>query len=111
MLLQQSSGWWRRGYDDATTFAEPRPADPLTHRRTFLSITSSWSYLSPSPRHNLATDASRSIFQDVLFVERTVGFCVALGWGGGVCAVRVYPISGSKANGLGDQGLYSRFLS
>lgn len=28
-----------------------------------------------------------------------------------VGAVRVYPISGSKANGLGDQGLYSRFLS
>ena len=33
------------------------------------------------------------------------------GGGGGLVAVRVYPISGCKANGLGDQGLYSRFLS
>lgn len=26
-------------------------------------------------------------------------------------AVRVYPVSDGKANGLGDQGYYSRFLS
>lgn len=109
MIFIQQQSKIRGKYCDKVISFNKSPFYLLTHEHEDLWIVLSWLLLFFSPRHNLATVASKSILQDVLFELRAAG---STQWG--ICeedAVRVYPISDSKANGLGDQGLYSWFLS